>query len=229
MSQLAEKPLLQIIKAQELKETASRIALIHEFVVTKSLAPYLVSAAKERFLWIERPFEGGYSKTGIVRAAIRKDLDEVGFEGIYQATLEALIKRSLRYEYGNVCPPNKEGMREAVEYLRYYMLGPAGVPSNPVESRIEILASEDSYYESYFHFDEKVKYPIHTTSWLPSKTAIVVPEDRGYLGDLHLFGFDSYAVVVQNATRGIAMSLPRERYEEVVDDSSPSDVPDGGQ
>lgn len=190
--------LLQLLHAPPL-ERGSSLAIIREFVVDPRSFPYLVSASKTPFLWIERPLLGH-----LVRAYIRRDQD---VDLIFQQVLSTVIDRGEKYSYGNILPYTEEGVQGALEYVSYFLGGGDAEIVNPIHQLLELLVPEGSTWAeaSYLDFKE-VRVPIAVAKWLPKDTAVVVPLDRGFLGDLHLFGKTSSAVVVHNPSRGIAVA-----------------------
>jgi hypothetical protein len=196
-------PLLRVLPSPPL-ERERAVALIREFMVDPRSFPYLVSSSKTPFLWIERPLPGS-----LVRAFIRRDQN---LKLIFQQIVEALVIRGKKYEYGNVFPGSLPGVLAALEYVGYFLGGDeAEVASSPASQLLEVLVSEDfitpeSKTVQHAQLCGGSPIPIHEVTWLPSKTAIAVPKDRGYLGDIHLFGEASCAIVVHNPTRGLAIA-----------------------
>lgn len=190
--------LLQVIQSPGL-DRDSALALIREYLVDPRSSPYLVSASKNPLLWVERPLLGR-----LVRAFIRRDQD---VDLIFQQVLEAVVDRGVQFEYGNTFPYTDEGVRGALKYVAYFLEGGDTEIINPLHQLLELLVTEDSKWADQEHLDlGLIKVPVQVANWLPENTAVAVPLDRGFLGDIHLYGSTSCAVVVHNPTRGIAVA-----------------------
>lgn len=189
--------LLQVVPAPPLVRKNS-IALMQEFPVDPSSYPYLVSASAKPFLWVERPLR-------VVRAVIRKGQD---VPAIFQEVLEFLVQRAGECFYGNLFPCTDSGVLGALQYVSYYLEGGSSEVVNPLYQLMEILVSPGSPWaggRESLNFNGTV-VSIQEASWVPESTVIVVPADRGFLGDLHLYGDSSFAVVVHNPSRGVAVA-----------------------
>jgi len=193
--------LLQILKHPPLEKEGS-IALAKEFVVDPRLRPYLVSAAKDFLMWIERPLMGR-----LVRAAVRYEDFDAGY--LFRAVMASVVERGKVLQYGNYYPPTEEGILKSLSYLNYFLVGPDITLSNPLSHRMELLVSPDSEWAEQKLFQlETTKVPVIVADWLPEKTTVAVPLDRGFLGDVHLLGDSAYVVVVHNPSRGMAVTCP---------------------
>jgi len=139
----------------------------------------------------------------LVRAFIRRDQD---VDLIFQQVLATVIDRGETYTYGNIHPYTEEGVQSALEYVSYFLSGGETEIVNPLHQLLELLVPEGSPWAETSHLDfQGIKVPVEVAKWLPKDTAVVVPLDRGFLGDVHLFGQTSSAVVVHNPARGIAV------------------------
>lgn len=179
-------PLLQWISYSPLEREGS-VALIHEFQIADSLdPPFLVSGASAPLVWVEKK-----PRSGALRAALVQS-EGKDFGDVFRSILRNLIERGQRYEYGNVHPLSREGVLSAMSYLESF-----GIPS------VELLVSPG--YEGEKTFGE---VEVKEVSWAPEGALIAIPEDKGYLGDLHWFG-NVYCIVVHNPSRGIAVAMDK--------------------
>jgi hypothetical protein len=208
--------LLQVVEqSHDLVSRGDAMLLFQEFAVNRNLAPFLVSAGKEELLWVERTFGGG-----VIRAAMRDDRD---LTGIYRQVLRMVAQRGVRLQYGNTHPFTLSGLEAAVRYVRYYDI-PDVVILVPIESPFKATEIEV----------EGVDVQILRAGWLPEGVAVAVPENRAYLGDLHLYGKKAYAVVIHNAIRAVSLAIEEGHpllIQETVDVAEPDtrlSDPDGG-
>jgi len=190
--------LLQIIQSPPM-ERDEALALIREYVVDPRSYPYLVSASKTPLLWVERPVVGR-----MIRAFLRRDQD---VDLAFQQVLEAVIERGVQYDYGNTFPHTEEGVRSALKYVGYFLEGGDTEVINPLHQLLELLVPEVSPWADQGHLEiGTLKVPVQVANWLPEGTAVAVPLDRGFLGDIHLYGNSTCAVVVHNPSRGMAIA-----------------------
>jgi hypothetical protein len=190
--------LLQIIQAPP-QEREGALALIQEYLIDPRSYPYLVSASKNPLLWVERPLMGR-----LIRAFLRRDQD---VDLAFQQVLTAVTDRGVQYNYGNVFPYSEEGIQGALKYVGYFLEGGDTEVINPLHQLLELLVPEGSEWAELEYMEVGViKVPVQVAKWLPEKTAVAVPLDRGFLGDIHLYGNSSCAIVVHNPTRGMAIA-----------------------
>lgn len=193
--------LLQIVQNPPLQKRGA-IGLVYEFVVDPRSVPYLVSSSKTPLMWIERPI---YNQ--VVRAAVQYEKERMNLDSIFRWVTQAVVERGQVYEYGNSFPYSEEGILEAARYVRYFLQGMEMEVRNPNSYLMEILVRGDSPWATQETLEvDGETVPLQAANWLPDNTAIAVPRDRGFLGDVHLFGESACAVVVHNPARGMAVA-----------------------
>lgn len=160
-----------------------RTLLYMEAAAPPDTVPYLVSSSRS-FIWIERP-----PQSNRVRVGFRQGVD-VG--SLFREIVDKVAVEGARRMWGNVHPPTVVGVQAAVDHLKYYGISDVEVLSGPVSDPALVAVLADA----------------SPVSWLPENTAVVVPKDRGYLGAAWRFGEDCYALLIHNASRGLAVVWP---------------------
>lgn len=211
--------LLQVVKGT--LPDRRGIPHVMEWVVDPQTRPYLVSGTKH-LKWLERSLPGIEGKTGVIRSIIHPTTS-AGFDGMYMQVVEYIAHRGVHCEYGNVHPDTEEGLIRAAEHVLYFLEGPAEYPTNPAHTRIEVLTAESDPVATESIDVSGKTFPVTLVGWLPPRVALVVPEDRGFLGDLHLLGSEYFTVVVHNPARGLGIAAPEGMFDELADRSSESD------
>ena len=92
----------------------SNVPLILEFHVNDATAPYLVSSSSS-VMWINEAHPNG-----VVKAAVR----QVGHGNLFAEMVETVATMGRNMNWGNVQPLTTEGLREAVNHIEFYGLGP---------------------------------------------------------------------------------------------------------
>lgn len=144
--------------------------------------PFLVSSSKG-FIWVADKFP-----SGVVRAAIRK----VPLFFMFREALERVAALSQECGWGNLLPPTSEGAAAAVKHLAEYGF-----------EEIEALVGAEFNVDL---FPASVK--VTEVPWVPSDWAVVLPQDRAYVGTAFEFGEGRYGLVVHNAARGLGILAP---------------------
>jgi hypothetical protein len=190
----AKHHLLRTIELPALK-VEDAFTFIQEFPVNPLLAPYIVTGVSSRVVGKGRTVVGVKRARGgaLVRAAIRKDLGRI--TEIYLEILKVAAKLSLK----NVFRYSRAGITEALEHVHSL-----GVTEG---SDLEVLVPPNSSWgKKPFLFGESQKAIPMMVPWLTKRTAVIVPQERAYLGDLHVYGGIQYSIVVHNVSRGLALS-----------------------
>lgn len=151
--------------------------LLFEFKVKGELAPFLVTNSKS-ILWVDAPND-------TVRAGVRVNTKVKDF---FIEVIDELATVGNDAEWGNIHEFSSEGIEEAISYLQDYDVG-----------ALEVLVHPSSSPEL------KVGVKVTNTHWLPEKCAVVVPQDRDFLGFIGLIGKD-FVGVVHNPSRGLAIA-----------------------
>jgi hypothetical protein len=161
----------------------ARTPLMIEVPIAPELdGPFLVSSSRD-LLWIKNKFP-----QGVVRAAVRK----VPLSFLFRDALLKVARESVARGWDSLHPPTAEGLLEAMAYLAEYDLTP-----------VEILHGS--------RFERELLPPdvrATETTWVPADWAVVVPEDRAFVGTAVDFGSGQIALVLHNASRGIAFAAP---------------------
>lgn len=177
-------------------------ALLIEFPVNPATAPYLVSRATSKALtmWIPRA-----STNGNVRAAVR----ETTLEELYSEVVEQVVSRGREEGWENTHPLTKEGIVQAVEYIRYYGF---------TDDEIEVLAHPKLPWGD---IDPSWKVPdgeymvlgvhgfrVQPAAWLGTDTVVIAPRNRAFLGVVMKFDA-GFVAVVHNPARGMAVATSK--------------------
>lgn len=164
-----------------------------EIPVSTDAGPYLVSGTKT-LLWIEsvrtgsqplRAMVAGEARSGALRAAVRLGRPS---SSLFMEIVSEVASAGRKRKWGNNFPATSDGIKKAVIYVRSY-----GVPE------IELLISE----KGSLSIPKGVK--TRKVSWIPEGRAVVVSEDRAYLGLLGTMGESHWTVAVHNPSRGMAV------------------------
>lgn len=174
------EPLLLVRRAVSAPPEDRGKPLMIEFSVDPRLSPFLVSAAKRTVLWKEE------ANDGKILAALRPADDYGGF---FQTVVEEVYQYGRKYRKGNAHPMTRLGLRRMVEHVQGYGL-----------SDLVLLLSDRNPLKG-FSVDGAV---VKTASWLDPAYAVVVPEDRSFLGVLLTMG-SKFVSVIHNPTRGMAV------------------------
>lgn len=169
-----------LLQKMDLKKlTRKRIPFLVELPVHSASAPFLVSGTK-KWLWVER-VAGGFVKAAVRPERVPAKLSEQVVKEVAQAGRDR--------KWGNNFPLTEAGLKEAIEYLRYYGL-----------EKLEILVAE------------KTKLPripegvtVCPVAWVSKGRAVVVPEDRSYLGLFGTIQDTHWTAIVHNPSRGMAV------------------------
>ena len=162
----------------------NRTPLMIELPIHKALSgPFLVSSSKG-FIWI-----GGRFPNGTVRAAVR----QIPWGFLFRDAVKKVAVMSDEMGWGNFHPPGAEGFRACVEHLEEYDIPEPfevvyGKGFDPSVIPDEISRKEDI--------------------WVPEGWALVLPEDRSFLGTTVDFRDGQRALVLHNPSRGIAIMAP---------------------
>jgi hypothetical protein len=151
--------------------------LMFEFKVKGELAPFLVTNSKS-ILWVDAPND-------TVRAGVRVNTRVKDF---FMEVINELATVGDDAQWGNTHEFSPEGVQEAISYLQGYEVG-----------ALEVLVHPNSASD----IDVAVK--VTNTHWLPEKCAVVVPQDRDFLGFIGLIGKD-FVGVVHNPSRGLSIA-----------------------
>lgn len=151
--------------------------LLFEFKVKGELAPFLVTNSKS-ILWVDAPND-------TVRAGVRVNTRVKDF---FMEVINELATVGDDAQWGNTHEFSPDGVREAISYLQGYEVG-----------ALEVLVHPNSASD----IDVAVK--VTNTHWLPEKCAVVVPQDRDFLGFIGLIGKD-FVGVVHNPSRGLSIA-----------------------
>jgi len=173
--------LLNIVDFNALAKKGGKLPLLVQLPVNPDSAPYLVSAhegSKSAFVWVPKA-----SENGEVRAAPRKDAN------FREKVVEEVLQQSTLQDWGNVQPLTKEGFEMAILYLEDYGL-----------EDFDILVAEDV---DPGLLPEKVES--YVKDWMPEKTAVLLPKDRGFVGDVGVIATGHVVVVVHNPVRGLVV------------------------
>lgn len=151
--------------------------LLFEFKVKGELSPFLVTNSKS-ILWVDAPND-------TVRAAVRINTRVKDF---FVEILDEISTVGNSASWGNVHDFSDEGVAKAITYLQDYDVG-----------SLEILIHPNSASE----INTRVK--VTNTHWLPENCAVVVPQDRDFLGFIGMVGTD-FVGVIHNPSRGISIA-----------------------
>jgi len=161
--------------------------------------PYLVTSSRD-FLWVDRAMPGPE-----IRAAPRKI--PLGF--LFRDALQLIWAKSLEQEWGNVLPPTKEGLKSALDFLESY----------------EVPGERHLIHGSEFPL---VGIPLSISAreeaWVPATWAVLLPEDRGYLGTTVDFAGGVKAAAFHNPSRGIVILASAVEPDPEPDDEKPDET-----
>lgn len=158
--------------------------LMMEFPINPEMGPFLVSSTRG-VMWV-------WAHASKVRAAFRPMQRGLFFSEV----LEAVVEMGMESEWGNVRSFSPEGLLQAVAHLRSYGFDDVEVLSHPdTEWGVDFLKNDKTV----------LGFPLEEADWVPRGTLAVVPQDRDYVGSVHLCGGSHGIAVVHNASRGIAV------------------------
>ena len=151
--------------------------LLFEFKVNGELSPFLVTNSKS-ILWVDAPND-------TVRAAVRIDTRVKDF---FIEILDEISAVGHSASWGNIHDFSNEGVSNAIAYLQDYGVG-----------SLEVLVHPNSASEL------NIRVKVTNTHWLPENCAVVVPQDRDFLGFIGMIGKD-FVGVIHNPSRGISIA-----------------------
>lgn len=131
-----------LLNVQRLKSKAmqrkSNVPLILEFRVNAETAPYLVSSSSG-VMWIDDPHPNN-----IVKSAIR----QVGLDAFFSEVVEAVIVMGRQMQWGNIQPLTSKGLRDAIDHVEFYDLGPVELLIPRAHKKNEDLSSSSVPWSS---------------------------------------------------------------------------------
>lgn len=151
--------------------------LLFEFTVNGELSPVLVTNSKS-ILWVD-------ATNNMVRAGVRV---ETRVKDFFLEILDEVITVGSEAGWGNVHTFSEEGIQQAITYVQGYDVG-----------ALEILVHPNSASKL------KTKTKITNTHWLPENCAVVVPQNRDFLGFIGMVG-KNFVGVVHNPSRGLSIA-----------------------
>jgi len=163
--------------------------------ISPDTAPYLVSAAKEPWLWIEEAHP-----ENSLKAAVRP-MTSPG--EVFMGVVREISRRGQADQWENGFEFSQEGVKAALERAKYYDL--------PEPELLIARLKDDSHHDSPKTRPEWLNpktfgCSIRFCSWLPGDLAVVVSKDRGFLGTLGYVAKGHHWVAVHNASRGLAFA-----------------------
>jgi hypothetical protein len=170
-----------------------RLPLMMEFAVPPT-EPYLVSSSRG-LMWIPR------SRSGRIRAAVRESPSTGDF---FRDVIRETTSRGLASEWGNVHDLSPDGIKAAIEHLKFYGL-----------DKIVLLASPQTSWETInpqwkVHDGNTAgaifEVPIEAAPWLEPGYVVAIPIDRSYLGFVMEVGETHLVSVIHNASRGLGIA-----------------------
>lgn len=184
-------PLLTTIEQPVNKSGA--VPLVTEVPVNPHLDAILTSHVSKSIslYWFERPLPGG-----LVRAGVRPPGDISAF---FRLVVEAVAERGRELEYGNTHPYNLKGLRSAGDYVASFDLPDVHILVHPKGGK------------RYLKRGTVGDYPVEPADWLAEDTAVALPKNRAYVGDLYTFPSGAFYAVVHNAVRGLAVVKKKKR------------------
>ena len=151
--------------------------LLFEFSVNGELSPVLVTNSKS-LLWVD-------ATNNMVRAGVRI---ETRVKDFFIEIIDEIATVGSDAGWGNVHDFTNEGVSQAISYVQSYEVG-----------ALEILVHPNSASK----LDVPLK--ITNTHWLPENCAVVVPQNRDFLGFIGMVG-KNFVGVVHNPSRGLSVA-----------------------
>ena len=137
-------------------------------------------------VFLARPERPGDGK---VRAAFRKE----GRPSLFLDIVKEVILCGRSKKWGNVHEFSQTGVQEALAHLHYYdikeveiLVPPKGLPFDVTSDPMPLITQ---------------------AMWVPEGTAVIVPQNREFLGFVADIHNGSYISVVHNPSRGIAVAV----------------------
>ncbi len=158
------------------------IPMMLELPVADNLAPYLVSSTKALF-WQNK------TVNGFIRVAVRRSTT---IPSLYREILTEIAVTGTDVKWENVYPVSAEGVVGAIAHVKSYGIG-----------ECVMLASEK--LAASLNLPLALQEMVLHAEWLPDNVACVIPKERDLLGSLLSFGNESFAVLVHNPSRAIAI------------------------
>jgi hypothetical protein len=157
--------------------------LLMEVAVPDNLdGPFLVSGTQQP-LWIEDKFP-----SGDVRAAVIKSPRDF----MFRSAVIKVAAKSKELSWGSANPCTKAGVQASIDHLAYYGL-------------VEV----EAYFGDGFDPDLFPEGLVATEEvWVPSGWAVILPQDKSFVGTLFDFGQDRNSLVIHNAARGVGLLVP---------------------
>jgi hypothetical protein len=152
--------------------------LLIEIPVNGEGAPFLISGLRD-WVWIRG------SRSGIIRSAVRPGAIP---KDIFVQVTQEVAKKGAASKWGNTLPFSDDGLVKATKYIKSYDI-----------DQVEALVPVGSTLQA----PKGVR--LSESAWIPKNKAVVVPQDRTYLGLLGTFGPEFYTVVLHNPSRGMVV------------------------
>jgi hypothetical protein len=167
--------------------------LIMEFAVPET-DPFLVTSSRA-LMWIPK------ARNARVRAAVRP-IESTAH--LFMDIVRESTHQGRKAEWGNTHPLTADGIKAAIEHVKFYDLTDLCILANPdidwAAINPEWVVQEENVLSVLFQL------PVESAPWLDPRYVLVVPRDRGFIGFVIEIG-DGYAVsVIHNASRGIGIA-----------------------
>lgn len=172
------------------KRPKKGVPLMMEFAINPDTGPFLVSSTRA-VMWIT-------PRVPKVRAAFRPM--EMG--PFFAEVIAAVAKLGEEAKWGNVHPLSPDGLLQAIGHIRSYDINELEILAHP-DTDWGRLAPVETETEGETH-RTLLGLPVEHAEWLDPSTVVVVPQEKGFVGFMFLFG-DKGLAVVHNASRGIAV------------------------
>ena len=156
-----------------------KVPFMIEIPVSAESAPFLVTGTK-KLLWIEA------TRTGTIRSAVRTGVFK---EDLFEDVVKEVAKLGVTRKWANGFPFTARGLKQAIAYVTLYGI-----------EKVEILSRE-----TMGELEVPKGVTVIPAPWMPLGRAVVVPEDRAYLGLVGVLGESHWTAVVHNPSRGMAV------------------------
>lgn len=158
-----------------------RLPLMLEFPTDERLLPILVSSTRS-VLWVHK------MNGSVIRAAIR-EYENLGV--FYCEILNAIVDKGIKHQWENSFEFSSSRLKLAIEYINYYGI-----------EEVEILTRDPEQLSSF----DLPDIPVVSSDWIPPEAAVVIPQNKEFLGFVGLVSEGKLVSVVHNAVRGVGIA-----------------------
>lgn len=198
-----ERSLLQVVQNPPITlEGAGKQAtvLMLEYAINQTLEPpFLVTASAKYLFWISKKIQ-----PNVIRAGLRDF--PLNTTRLFRTIVSEISSKGSELGYANLHPLTEQGILDAYAYVDYFMQDPGDSSLSPDNFKLDVICGLGCEFSGASLSYGDTSFQVVPVDWVPDDAVLVVPANRAFLGDLHLYGDSLFSVVVHNPFRGLGIA-----------------------